>query len=184
MFVTRFTKVAMRSLYCTATLFLALAAAPRLGAQAKTGATTSVSTEFLQSRGQTLVEMEKKPLDAQSRLGAFYSFPGRTQQAPVQELTLHLVRSSKQWAWAYDHTVVLVLDGASQVPVPRALRSTSVGEGYMLEQIMMTLSRAQASQIARASKVEMKVGSDAFVWSDTLQRAFREMVASADGSAR
>ena len=170
----------MRSPYWQAALFLALAAAPRLGAQA----TTDVSTQFLQSRGQTLVEMEKKALDRESRLGAFYAFDGRTQQAPAPELTLHLVRSAAQWAWAYDHTVVLVLDDKSRVPLTRAIRSTSVGEGYMLEQIMMPLSRAQAAQVAQAHKVEMKVGSNAFVWSDTLQRAFREIVATADGNTR
>jgi hypothetical protein len=170
----------MKKPYCLAAMLLALAAAPRLGAQA----TPNVSTQFLPSRGQTLVEMDKKPLDAQARLGAFYAFPGQVQQAPAPELTLHLVRSSNQWAWAYDHTVILVLDGKSRLPFPRAIRSTHVGEGYMLEQIMMTLSREQAAQIANARKVEMKVGSDAFVWSDTLQAAFREMVASAGGSAR
>lgn len=170
----------MRSSYWQAALLLALGAAPRLGAQA----TSDVTTQFLQSRGQTLVEMEKKALDSQSRLGAFYAFPGRIQQAPASELTLHLVRSSNQWAWAYDHTVVLVLDDRSRVPLPRAIRSAHVGEGYMLEQIMMPLSRAQAAQVAQAHKVEMKVGSNAFVWSDTLQRAFREIVATADGNTR
>ena len=170
----------MTRAYWQAALFLALGAAPRLGAQA----TPSVSTEFLQSRGQTLVTMEKKALDRESRLGAFYAFTGRTQQAPVPELTLHLVRSGTQWAWAYGHAVVLVLDDKRSMPLPRAIRSTTVGEGYMLEQIMMPLSREQAGQIAKAGKVEMKVGSDAFVWSDTLQRAFREMVETADGSAR
>ena len=170
----------MTRAYWQAALFFALCTAPRLGAQA----TSDVTSEFLQSRGQTLVEMEKKALDAESRLGAFYAFPGRTRQAPVSELTLHLVRSANQWAWAYDHTVVLVLDDRSRVAFPRAIRSATVGEGYRLEQIMMTLSREQAAQIAQARKVEMKVGSNAFVWSDTLQRAFREMVASADGNGR
>lgn len=85
---------------------------------------------------------------------------------------------------AYDHTVVLVLGDRSRVPLPRAIRSATVGDGYMLEQIMMTLSREQAAQIAQARKVEMKVGSNAFVWSDTLQRAFREIVATADGNGR
>jgi len=170
----------MRRAFCLAALTLVLGAAPRLGAQASAG----VTTEFLQSRGQTLVEMEKQALDHVSRLGAFYAFPGRVQQAPVPELTLHLVRSAKQWAWAYDHTVVLVLDDRSRLPLPRAVRSATVGEGYMLEQIMMPLSREQASQIAHARKVEMKVGSDAFVWSDTLQRAFREIVSTADAGAR
>ena len=127
--------------------------------------------------------MEKKSLDPVSRLGAFYAFPGQTQQAPVPEITLHLVRSSIQLAWAYYHTVVLVLDDKSRLPLPKASRSASVGEGYMLEQIMMTLSREQATQVARANKVELKVGSSAFVWSDTLQRAFRQMVESAAGSA-
>jgi hypothetical protein len=170
----------MTKAYSMAALVLVLGAAPRLGAQAS----ADVTTEFLQSRGQTLVTMEKKALDPVSRLGAFYAFPGRIQQAPVPELTLHLVRSANQWAWAYDHTVVLVLDDRSRLPLPRAIRSSTVGEGYMLEQIMMPLSREQAAQIARARKVEMKVGSAAFVWSDTLQRAFREMVETADGSAR
>lgn len=170
----------MTRAYWQAALFLALGAAPRLGAQATAG----VTTEFLRSRGQTLVEMEKKALDSESRLGAFYAFDGRTRQTPVQELTLHLVRSSNQWAWAYDHTVVLVLDDRSRVALPRAIRSATVGEGYMLEQIMMPLSRTQAAQVAQAHKVEMKVGSNAFVWSDTLQRAFREIVATADGSGR
>ena len=170
----------MRTAYLQAALFLALGAAPRLGAQS----TTDVSTEFLQSRNQTIVTMEKQALDPESRLGAFYAFAGRTQQAPASALTLHLVRSATQWAWAYDHTVVLVLDDKSRVSLPGATRSATVGEGYMLEQIMMPLSREQAAQIAQARKVEMKVGSNAFVWSDTLQRAFRELVASADGSAR
>jgi len=174
----------MRSSYCTAALFLALATAPRLGAQAKPDTTRDVSIEFLQSRGQTIVTMEKKALDPVSRLGAFYAFAGHTQQAPAPELTLHLVRSATQWAWAYDHTVVLVLDDKSRVSLPRAIRSATVGEGYMLEQIMMPLSREQAAQVAQARKVTMQVGGDAFVWSDTLQRAFREIVASAGGSAR
>lgn len=170
----------MRKVRWQAALLLALGAAARLGAQAS----PDVSTEFLQSRGQTLVTMGKMALDRESKLGAFYAFAGRTQQAPVPELTLHLVHSGAQWAFAYDHTVVLVLDDKSRMPLPRALRSASVGEGYMLEQIMMPLSREQAAQIAQARKVEMKVGSNNFVWSDTLQRAFRQIVASAGGSAR
>lgn len=170
----------MTRAYWQAALFLALGAAPRLGAQAS----SDVTTEFLQSRGQTIVTMEKQALDSYSRLGAFYGFAGRIQQAPAADLTLHLVRSATQWAWAYDHTVVLVLDDKSRVSLPGATRSATVGEGYMLEQIMMPLSREQAGQIAQARKVEMKIGSDAFVWSDTLQRAFRQLVASADGGAR
>jgi hypothetical protein len=169
----------MRRAYYRAALFLALGAATRLGAQGH----ADVSTEFLQSRGQTIVTMEQVQLDPESRLGAFYAFAGRTQQVPVPELTLHFIRSGAQWAYAYDHTVVLVLDEKSRVPLSRALRSTSVGEGYVLEQIMMPLSREQAAKIAQARTVEMRVGSNAFVWSDTLQRAFRQMVASAGGSA-
>lgn len=170
----------MTRAYWQAALLLTLGAAPRLGAQG----TPDVSAEFLQSRGQTIVTMEKKALDPESRLGAFYAFAGRTQQAPAAGLTLHLVRSANQWAWAYDHTVILVLDDKSRVPLPAATRSATVGEGYMLEQIMMPLSREQAAQVAQARKVEMKVGSNDFVWSDTLQRAFRQLVASADGSTR
>ena len=173
----------MTRAYWTAALFIALSAAPRLGAQA-ISTSPDISTEFLPSRGQTIVTMEKQPLDPESRLGAFYAFAGRIQQAPASELTLHLVRSATQWAWAYDHTVVLVLDDKSRVPLPRAIRSTSVGEDYMLEQILMPLSRDQAAQIAQAHKVEMKIGGNAFVWSDTLQRAFREIVATAGGPAR
>jgi hypothetical protein len=171
----------MRRTCLQSALFLALAATTRLGAQAS----PDVSTEFLPSRGQTLVTMGKMPLDRESQLGAFYSFAGRTQQAPVPEVTLHLVHSGTQWAYAFDHTVILVLDDKSRMPLPRALRSSSVGEGYMLEQILMPLSREQAAQVAQAHKVEMKVGSNAFVWSDSLQRAFRQMVAqSAGGAAR
>lgn len=169
----------MRSMYWQAALCLAVGAI-RLGAQAS----PHVTTEFLPSRGQTLVEMAKMPLDRESKLGAFYGFTGRVQPVPAPELTLHLVHSSAQWAYALDHTVVLVLDDRSTMPLPRARRSTSVGEGYQLEQIMMTLSREQAAQIAQAKKVEMKVGGRAFVWSDTLQQAFRQIVASAGGSAR
>jgi hypothetical protein len=176
--------VALTKSYWIAALFLAAATAPRLGAQAKADTSSDVTTEFLQSRGQTLVTMEKQALDPVSRLGAFYAFPGRTQQGPAPELTLHLVRSANQWAWAYDHTVVLVLDDRSRVPLPGAMRSATVGEGYMLEQIMMPLSRDQAAQVAQARKVTLQVGGNAFVWSDTLQRAFREIVASAGGSAR
>lgn len=168
-----------RSCWRTA-LFLALGATTRLGAQGS----PDVTTEFLQSRGQTLVEMAKMPLDRESKLGAFYGFTGRVQPVPGPEVTLHLIHSSAQWAYAYDHAVVLVLDDESRVPLPRARRSSQVGEGYRLEQIMMPLSREQAAQIAQAGKVEMKVGPRAFVWSDTLQRAFRQIVASAGGSAR
>ena len=169
----------MTKTYWQAALLLALAAAPRLGAQGS----PVVSTEFLQSRNQTIVTMEKQALDPESSLGEFYGFAGRTQQAPEPELTLHLVRSASQWAWAYDHTVVLVLDDRNRVSLPGATRSATVGEGYMLEQIMMTMSREQAAQVAQAHKVELKVGGNAFVWSDTLQRAFRQIVASADGRA-
>lgn len=170
----------MRRSYWQAALLLAVGATTRLGAQGS----PDLSTEFVQSRGQTLVKMEKVALDHESQLGAFYTFVGRTQQAPVTEVTLHLVHSGAQWAYAYDHTVVLVLDDKSQMPLPRAQRTSSVGEGYMLEQIMMTISRDQAARIAQARKVEMKVGSNSYVWSDTLQRAFQRVVTSAGGAAR
>ena len=176
----------MTRTYCRAALLLALGAAPRLGAQGSSPSVSSpgVSSEFLQSRNQTIVTMEKQALDPESRLGAFYGFAGHTQQAPARELTLHLVRSAAQWAWAYDHTVVLVLDDRNRVSLPSAVRSATVGDGYMLEQIMMTLSREQAAQVAQARKVELRVGSNDFVWSDTLQQAFRHIVASADGGVR
>jgi hypothetical protein len=170
----------MRRAYWQAAFLLALGATTRLGAQGS----PDVTTEFLQSRGQTLVEMAKMPLDRESKLGAFYGFDGRVKPVPAPEVTLHLVHSSPQWAYAFDYTVVMVLDDKSRMPLPRARRSSHVGEGYQLEQIMMPLSREQAAQIARANKVEMKVGPRAFVWSDTLQRAFRQIVASAGGSAQ
>lgn len=169
----------MRS-YMTVALVIALGATGRLGAQVS----ANVSSEFNTPRGQTIVEMAKKPLDSHTRLGAFYSFPGHIQQSPAPELTLHLVRSAPTWAFAYDHSVMLVLDDRTRLPFAQAKRATSVGEGYTLEQIFVAVSREQASQIAQARKVEMKVGSSAFVWSDSLQHAFREMVSSADASTK
>jgi hypothetical protein len=172
--------VVMRKSYLTVALLLALGATSRLGAQAS----ADVSSEFNTPRGQTIVEMGKKPLDSNTRLGAFYAFPGHIQQAPASELTLHLVRSAPTWAYAYDHSVVLVLDEKTRIPFAQAKRATSVGEGYNLEQIFIAVSREQASQIAQARKVEMKVGSSAYVWSDSLQHAFREIVTSADAGVK
>jgi hypothetical protein len=170
----------MRSWYWRTMVMLTLGAATRVGAQAATG----VSAEFNTARGQTIVEMGKVPLDPNTRLGAFYAFAGHTQQAPVPELTLQLVRYAPTWAYAYDHSVMLVLDEKIRIPFTQAKRAASVGEGYTLEQIFFAVSREQASQIAQARKVEMKVGSSAFVWSDSLQHAFREMVTSADAGAK
>jgi hypothetical protein len=166
--------------YWPVALTVALCAATTLGAQGS----ADVSSEFNTARGQTIVEMGKMPLDPNTRLGAFYGFPGHVQHAPAPELTLHLVRSAPTWAFAYDHSVMLVLDEKTRIPMTQARRAASVGEGYTLEQIFIAVSREQASQIARARRVEMKVGSSDFVWSDTLQRAFREIVASADTGAR
>ncbi|MFL5560983.1 MAG: hypothetical protein ACJ79K_05870 [Gemmatimonadaceae bacterium] len=169
----------MKRSYWSVALLFAAGAATQLGAQA-----SDVRSEFNTARGQTIVEMGKKPLDSNTRLGAFYSFPGHIQQAPVPELTLQLVRSAPTWAYAYDHSVMLVLDEKTRIPMTTARRAASVGEGYTLEQIFIALSREQAAQIAQARKVEMKVGSDAFVWSDSLQRAFRTMVTSADAGTK
>lgn len=169
----------MKRSYWPLAIMLTVWAAPRIGAQA-----TGVSAEFNTARGQTIVEMGKMPLDPNTRLGAFYAFPGHIQQAPAAELTLHLVRSAPTWAFAYDHSVTLVLDDKTRLPITEAKRAASVGEGYTLEQIFIAVSREQASQIAQARKVEMKVGSSAFVWSDSLQHAFRAMVTSADAGAR
>ena len=175
----------MKRSYWSVALLFAVGAATQLGAQAKSvNGASDVSSEFNTARGQTIVEMGKKPLDPNTRLGAFYSFPGHIQQAPVPELTLQLVRSAPTWAYAYDHSVMLVLDEKTRIPMTRAQRAASVGEGYTLEQIFIAVSREQAAQIAQARKVEMKVGSDAFVWSDSLQHAFREMVTSADAGAK
>ena len=161
-------------------LLLAFALTTRLGAQD----TSDVTTEFFGAKNQTLVRMGKLSLDGQNQLGAFYSFAGRAQQAPVPELTLHFVRSGSQWAYAYDYNVVVVLDDKTRMPLPRARRSTSVGEGYRLEQIFIAVSREQAAQIAQARKVQMNVGTSAFVWTDSLQRAFRQMSAMAGGGGR
>jgi hypothetical protein len=159
-------------------LLLAFAITTRLGAQD----TSEVTTEFFGAKNQTLVRMGKLSLDSENQLGAFYSFAGRAQQAPVPELTLHFVRSGAQWAYAYDYNVVVVLDDKTRMPLPRARRSTSVGEGYMLEQIFIPVSREQAARIAQARKVQMNVGTKAFVWTDSLQQAFRQMSALAGGS--
>ena len=166
--------------YMAVTLALALGTAGRLDAQVS----AEVSSEFNAPRGQTIVEMGKKPLDSNTRLGAFYAFPGHVQQAPATELTMQIVRSAPTWAFAYDHSVMLVLDDKTRLPFAQAKRATSVGEGYALEQIFFAVSRDQASQIAQAHKVQMTVGSSAFVWSDSLQHAFREMVTSAGGGTR
>ena len=170
----------MKRSYWSVALLVAVSAATRVGAQGS----AVVSSEFNVPRGQTIVEMGKMPLDQNTRLGAFYSYPGHVQQAPASELTMHIVRSAATWAFAYDHTVMLVLDDKTRLPFAEAKRATSVGEGYALEQIFFAVSRDQASQIAQAHKVEMKVGSSAFVWSDSLQHAFRAMVTSADASTK
>lgn len=166
--------------YWSLALVVAVSVSGRLGAQGS----ADVSSEFNAPRGQTIVEMGKKPLDSNTRLGAFYAFPGHVQQAPATELTMHIVRSAPTWAFAYDHNVMLVLDGKTRLPFTEAKRATSVGEGYALEQIFFAVSREQASQIAQAHKVEMTVGASAFVWSDSLQHAFREIVTSAGGTAQ
>lgn len=158
-------------------LLFALAAALPLSAQG----TADITTEFFGRKNQTLVRMGKVPLDHENQLGAFYSFVGAAQQAPVPELVLHFVRSGSQWAYAYDYSVVVVLDDKTRMPLPRARRATSVGEGYTLEQIFIAVTREQAAQIAHAQKVRMSVGPRAFVWTDSLQRAFREMNTLAEG---
>lgn len=160
-------------------LVLATAIAAPLSAQG----TADITTEFFGKKNQTLVRMGKVPLDHENQLGAFYTFVGAAQQAPVPEMTLHFVRSGAQWAYAYDYSVVVVLDDKTRMPLPRARRATSVGEGYTLEQIFIAVSREQAAQIAHAQKVQMSVGPRAFIWTDSLQRAFREMSSLADGRA-
>ena len=159
---------------------LALAIAAPLGAQA----TAPISTEFFPAKGQTLVRMGKLSLDDENRLGAFYSFAGQAQQAPVPELTLHVVHSGAQWAYLAGYDVVMLLDDKTRIPLPRARRVASVGEGFTLEQIFIAVPREQAEQIAHARKVEMMVGPREFVWTDTLQQAFRQMSALADGATR
>ena len=170
----------MKRSYWRVALILAMGATTRAGAQG----TPNVSSEFNAPRGQTIVEMAKMPLDSNTRLGAFFGFAGHVQQAPASELTLHIVRTAPTWAFAYDHSVMLVLDGTTRIPIALSTRSTTVGDGYALEQVLFAVSREQASQVARAHKVEMRVGSSGFVWSDALQQAFREIVATADGGAR
>jgi hypothetical protein len=145
--------------------------------------TTEVTTEFFPAKHQTLVRMGKLSLDDESKLGAFYSFAGQAQQAPVPELTLHVVHSGAQWAYLEGYDVVIVLDDKTRIPLPRARRVASVGEGFTLEQIFIALPRAQADQIAHAQKVRMQVGPKQFVWTDSLQQTFREISARADGAA-
>ena len=46
--------------------------------------------------------------------------------------------------------------------------------------MFLFISLAQASQIAKAHKVAMTVGANQFVWSDSLNGAFRHMTAVAE----
>ena len=170
----------MRSTLTIATIAAALAATAPLGAQETHG----ISTEYRPARNETFVRMNKLPLDSANQIGAFYAYAGHTQQAPASELTVHVVHSGAAWAYATGHEVVLVLDGRTRLPLTRAQRATSVGEGYVLEQLFIAVPRQQATQIAQARQVEMKVGDRAFTWSDSLQRAFREIAESADAGAR
>ena len=143
-----------------------------------------ISTEYRPARNETFVRMKKLALDNENQIGAFYAYSGHTQQAPVNEVTMHVVHSGAAWAYAMGYNVVVVLDGNTRVPLPRAQRATSVGDGYVLEQLFIAVPRQQAAQIAQAHKVEMKVGDRAFTWSDSLQHAFGEIAASAGAGAR
>lgn len=170
----------MRSTLTIAMIAGAFAAFAPLGAQA----TQDISAEYRPARNETFVRMKKLPLDNENQIGAFYAYSGHTQQAPVNEVTVHVVHSGAAWAYAAGYDVVLVLDGSKRVPLARTQRATSVGEGYVLEQLFIAVPRQQATQIAQAHQVQMKVGDRAFTWSDSLQRAFREITTSADAGAK
>lgn len=170
----------MRSTLTIAMIAGALAAFSPLGAQG----TQEISAEYRPARNETFVRMKKLPLDNENQIGAFYAYSGHTQQAPVNEVTVHVVHSGAAWAYAAGHDVVVVLDGSTRVPLTRAQRATSVGDGYVVEQLFIAVPRQQATQIAQAHKVEMKVGDRDFTWSDSLQQAFREIAQSADAGAR
>jgi len=169
----------MRSTLTIAMIAGALAAAAPLGAQGM----HEISAEYRPARNETFVRMKKLPLDGENQIGAFYAYSGHTQQAPANEVTVHVVHSGAAWAYAAGYDVVVVLDGNTRVPLTRAQRATSVGEGYVLEQLFIAVPRQQATQIAQAQKVEMKVGGRDFTWSDSLQQAFREIAASAGTGA-
>ena len=159
--------------------FAAFAAFAPLGAQSM----QDISTEYRPARNETFVRMKKLALDNENQIGAFYAYSGHTQQTPANEVTVHVVHSGAAWAYAMGYNVVVVLDGNTRVPLPRAQRAASVGDGYVLEQLFIAVPRQQAAQIAQAHKVEMKVGDRAFTWSDSLQHAFSEIAASAGAGA-
>ena len=169
----------MQKTLTIAALACALSAVNRLGAQT----TGDVRTEYNPARNETFVRMEKVPLDGENKVGAFYSFPGRTQQAPVADLTVHFVRSGADWAYQYGYDVVVLLDDKTQLPLTRAQRRTSVGHGFVLEQIFIAVTRQEALQIAQAHKVGIKVGAKGFGWSDSLQRSFRQLALLAAGDS-
>ena len=159
---------------------IALVLSARLGAQT----TADVTTEFDSVRNRTIVTMEKVPLDREHELGAFYAYDGRVQSTAVPEFTLHFVHMGPQWAYIYAGDPVLLLDDRTRMPLTRVTRAMRAGNGYVLEQMFFFLSLEQAARIAQARKVAMTVGSDQFVWSDTLHVAFRRMTQFANATAR
>lgn len=159
---------------------LALALATPLSAQHA----PDVTTEFDSVRHRTIVTMAKVPLDREHELGAFYEYNGREQQAAVPEFTLHFVHMGAQWAYIYAGDPVLLLDDRTRMPLTRVTRAMKAGNGYVLEQMFLFISLAQASQIAQAHKVAMAVGTNQFVWSDSLHGAFRHMTAVAERRER
>lgn len=141
-----------------------------------------ISVEFDRFKNVTVVRMEEVSLAEDVELNAFYSFAGQSQRKPQAGVALHFSRRGEDWEYLSYHEAVFLLDDRTRVDIGGGSHSGHIGSGYVLEQIFWNLNRSQATQIARAKKVEMRVGTSEFVWSDSLRRGFQQLVADLVGS--
>lgn len=163
----------------TLTLAVALYAMPiALAAQSS----QLITVEYDRFSNVTSVTTARDTLDYETEVAAYYVYPGERQRAPVPKLVLHVARSGSDWSYLEFNTAYFLLDDRTRIALPLGEHHSDVGSGYVLEQFFITVPRAMALRIARAHRVEMRIGVTEFTWKDSFQGAFRRLVSFASAS--
>ena len=158
--------------------YLPLVAFILLGVQVAHAAPgAEVKVEYDRFKGQSTVALSPDiaALDAQPQLTLFTFFKG-TQPTRPDFVAMTFWSTHKDWEYLKCHSVSTLVDGAP-FKLPDSKHDGTVGSGYVVERVKVTIPFDDLERMARGKSVEFRICNTEFALDDNMRGKVRQFVA-------
>lgn len=90
---------------------------------------------------------------------AFFVHDGEIQKQPPRLYVLHFISNTEKWQFLSSRKLIFIIDGSERLDLGEAKRDSSIHSRSVSEFLSVTTTATQFSKIAKAKKIEMRLGT-------------------------